>query len=534
MKTLKKVRIFTILFVVFVAAAFLRFYVLSGIPAGIHADEASQGFNAYSLIATGKDMYGKSLPILFRANGSYQPPLYTYLSTLPVYVFGNSIFAIRFISALSGLFLVLATFFLVKILLRERGDRRNIYALTAASVVAFSPWGIHFSRLAVEANLAVSILVLGLIFLVLSLKKPKYLVPAAVLFGLSTHAYYSERVVSIIFLLTFIYLFRKKYNEHKKWLIFSFACLFVTLIPHIYIYMTGALTRRLSQVSYLGSMTLFASAWEFIKHYFMYFSPGNLFFDSGSNLGSASPELSVFYDWYFIPFLFGIRFLYQNRDKIFSKVLLLLIVAAPVPAALTGDLFYPLRTLDFFWALSIVISFGLLEMWRLLRFNLVRYLVFSCLVLYSLVSLYVSYFILFKYEEAKNYGFAYVKLTEVANKYKNIPVWIDASDRAWGEGIRLAYLESADPYEIQASLSSQMKSPYYSHEVNSGETFEVGNITVKPIKWGEVCGKMIVVGDRLSVSPGQVKENKLKLLFEAPGLTGEPELFGYEPTLPCK
>ncbi len=100
-------------FVVVFIAVVLRFYQLDKIPPGLIIDEASEGYNAFSLLKTGKDRYGQSYPILFRSFGSFQAPLYTYLTIIPVYLFGNSIFSIHFISAISGLVLITVTFVLL-------------------------------------------------------------------------------------------------------------------------------------------------------------------------------------------------------------------------------------------------------------------------------------------------------------------------------------------------------------------------------------------------------------------------------------
>src|SRR3989337_4038272 len=98
--------------VVLVAVA-LRFYQLDRIPPGLIIDEASEGYNAFSILHTGKDRYGQIFPILFRSFGSFQAPLYTYLSVIPIYLFGNSIFSIHFVSAVSGVILVITTFILL-------------------------------------------------------------------------------------------------------------------------------------------------------------------------------------------------------------------------------------------------------------------------------------------------------------------------------------------------------------------------------------------------------------------------------------
>ncbi|MCX6705080.1 MAG: glycosyltransferase family 39 protein, partial [Candidatus Woesebacteria bacterium] len=223
-----------ILAAILLVSVCLRFYNLSGVPSGLHADEASQGYNAFSLFKTGRDMYGRILPILFRASGSYQTPIYTYLSIIPVNLLGNTIFSIRFISALSGVALVALTYFLLK-LWGQKG-------LIAATVIAISPWAVHFSRVAVEANLALTIFASSIIVFGLSLKKPKYLPLASLLLGISTHAYYSERVIAVLFLPLFILLFRKIFLKYKSLLVASLIIFAITQVPHIYILQTGALT----------------------------------------------------------------------------------------------------------------------------------------------------------------------------------------------------------------------------------------------------------------------------------------------------
>ena len=47
-----------VIFLVLLLGIFLRFYKLDVIPNGIDSDEASQGYDAYSILKTGKDRYG--------------------------------------------------------------------------------------------------------------------------------------------------------------------------------------------------------------------------------------------------------------------------------------------------------------------------------------------------------------------------------------------------------------------------------------------------------------------------------------------
>src|SRR3989344_8563133 len=100
-----------ILSFIIILAFVLRFYRLDDVPLGFHQDEISQGYNSFSILETGKDRYGQVLPILFRSFGSYQPPVYTYLTTALLYFLGNTVFAARFISALFGVLTVFVTYF---------------------------------------------------------------------------------------------------------------------------------------------------------------------------------------------------------------------------------------------------------------------------------------------------------------------------------------------------------------------------------------------------------------------------------------
>ncbi len=500
---------FWILILIMLVAGMLRFYKLNEIPAGLHADAASQGYNAFSLIHTGKDRYGESFPILFRSNGSYQPPVYTYLTTLPVLILGNTVFAVRFLSALSGVILVLVTY----LLLPKR------VSLTGALTVAVSPWSVFFSRLTVEANLAVTIFALSVLLLMASLKK-KYIFPiACLILGLSTHTYYSERLISVIFLPVFILLFRKMLI--KKWLILGLIVFAFTQIPHLLVLQSGAFANRFSQ----------AGSGFFLNNYLAYFSPKNLFFDSGTDLGRLMPSLSTFYNWMLVPFLVGLVVLLKNKAENRFKVLGLLLLVTPVAAGLTGDVFYPLRALDFLWVVTLVISFGIYQIYTFISPKKIKIFLLGFVVFYSLFSLYISYFVLFKYEKAKDYGYAYLELADKLKAYRDKHIVID-SVRDPGIGLRLSYLKSYDPKIIQKQLTAQLKSPYYSSTVNTGETYLIGNIEVKPIDWGEDCKKnYIFVGDNAAISEKEAKDHYLKPEFEIPDLTGETYLRAYSPSL---
>src|SRR3989304_1484349 len=96
-----------LLILVLVLATFLRLWRLDINPPGLTPDEAALGYNAYSILKTGRDEYGDLLPIIFKSFGDYKPGFYVYLTVPFVAVFGLNEWSVRLPSALSG---VLAIF----------------------------------------------------------------------------------------------------------------------------------------------------------------------------------------------------------------------------------------------------------------------------------------------------------------------------------------------------------------------------------------------------------------------------------------
>src|SRR3989339_1340167 len=80
----------------------VRFFWHNVSPPGFTADEAVFGYNAYSLLKTGKDEFGASWPVALRAFGDWRPALYSYLAVPFVYIFGLTEMAVRMPSILLG------------------------------------------------------------------------------------------------------------------------------------------------------------------------------------------------------------------------------------------------------------------------------------------------------------------------------------------------------------------------------------------------------------------------------------------------
>lgn len=536
--------------------AVIRIYQIDKVLPNLNIDEASEGYNAYSLLLTGKDRYGQSLPILFRSFGSFQAPLYTYLTIIPIYFLGNSVFAVRFVSIISGTILVCITFFLFSIGKHSNGlsiyfkNKKKVnLAIISAITLSLSPWTVFFSRIGTEASLGVTLFAISFFLFYLSLNKFWLFPLATFILGLSTHAYYSERIISILFLMGFILLFRKKILLKKKILIVGLSFFLLTQIPNFLIVNSGAFTRRISQVDYLSDQffqsnsgklhdvpfgrLLFINR-EFISHYLAYFSLRDLFFNPDPQPERSIPDLSVFYSWMLVPFLLGIRVFFKERSSPLVKMLILTMLVGPIPAALTRDPFYTLRTLVFLWCVTIMIAFGISSILDKISLRFIRYSLVIFIISYSTLSLYISYFILFKYERT-TFNYSYLKLLEKIKEFPNQNFIVDNS-RDLAIGIRTAFFNKYEPQRLQKDFRSKFSDPYYS-SVEFDEPYNLDNIKARPIIWRvDLCKKQVLVGDLLAISSGQVSEHYLNLVFDIKDMAGDVTLQAYytDPNLACR
>ena len=105
----------TLITLIVILAVSVRLYSLGNIPSGLSVDEADIGYDAYSLIKTGRDQWGEPFPIVgFRGFGDYRPVLYTYLVIPSFILFGVDAFSLRLPSVLFGIFSVGILYLLIK------------------------------------------------------------------------------------------------------------------------------------------------------------------------------------------------------------------------------------------------------------------------------------------------------------------------------------------------------------------------------------------------------------------------------------
>lgn len=532
----------TIILIVGIVVFFAR---LSTIPSGLYIDETLPAYSAYSVIKTGKDEYGKVLPLVFRFYGSYNPPLFIYLVAASEVLFGLTPFAVRAPSALAGLLSVIPVYFLLK-------DRKLFFSSKTAFVSGLlfiiTPWIVLHSRVGYEVSLGFLLLTTGVYFIYRGITDNRYLAVGMFFLSLSTYAAYAERFIVPFFLVTICLVFR---NELFKVLkrrsgILAILVGVVTQLPNLWLVTTpaffpkqnlfgsGILTSSAEKIAhYLPYNVSFVLAFtrEFLSQYITYFSPQSLFFVPDPDLQRSIPYLSVFYVWMIIPFLVGVFSLYKNNKFVISKIILILLFVAPIPAALTLDPFSTHRALPQLLPLFLVIAIGIDRILSRLGARQTVFAVVSVFLL-SLIFLWRSYFVLLPMTRAQYWGYGHEELATFIVNHPADHFVIDQT-RIKPVYSQLLFYIKFDPQEFQKTVDPLLVSHYYENTPFDGR-FSFGNIETRSVVWEtDIYKDQVLVGDPLTISESQAREHELSKVFEAKDHVGNVIFEGYK-TNPVK
>ncbi len=547
MKKLSKHLPLFLLFIAIIVGAFFRFYKIGDSPKGVYVDEAALGYNAYSILKTGKDEFGKAFPIMFRSFATFQSPVYTYLTVPFISMFGLSSFSTRLPSALFGLLTIPLLYFLVKQLsgtdpvTKNQVPRTNHFALFSALLLAISPWHIQYSRTAYESNIALFFLLLGSLLFIKALKKPWLFTLSALSFGISFIAYRAEILIVPVLLAVFTVRFGKVIITNLKSFLFPIfigsILGLVVIAPTVLILRTPGFQARTSAMN-IFSLSLQApwgykegggplekltnnpqllSGKEFLSLYSSYLSPRYMF-----SLGDSGPrkpytDLGTFYAWQFPFFLVGLYLLLKSKDQNGLKTFILtLLLVSPIPAALTRDPYSTLRSLPLVVPIILIISYGLVKIfeinWRYA--NRWKYTALTILILLSSLKMFISAFYHHDYFRSVFWNYGWQNVVESFQDLDpTLPIIVDNSR---GDSyIELLFFLKYYPATYQQDNLEVPLSEYYTN-MTRNTTKHLGKITVKGFQWGVDTDNVeqYIVADSIAISDPQVEYHGLTVVSE--------------------
>jgi len=220
-----------ILAALFVLALFLRAYHVGTNPPALSWDEASIGYNAYSILRTGKDEHGVFLPHdTFAAFGDYKPPVPIYLTVPFVALLGMTEEAVRLPSVIAGALTVLVLYGVVAELF-GRTKEANKLGLLSAGLLAVTPWHIMLSRAGFEANIALLFITTGIWWVLRARKKPAWLYVAWLPFVLGVYTFNSARYAGPLIAAGLLVFAWKDLRNVKKQFVTGVIVACIALLP---------------------------------------------------------------------------------------------------------------------------------------------------------------------------------------------------------------------------------------------------------------------------------------------------------------
>jgi 4-amino-4-deoxy-L-arabinose transferase-like glycosyltransferase len=444
----RRIRFSTIcLIFIIIGAAFLRLYHLGSNPPSLYWEENALGYDAYSILKTGKDFHGNLYPLLaFPSFGDYKPSGYFYAIVPFIQLVGLNAWAVRLPSALAGILSVILLYFIAKELFDER------VAVVSAALLAIQPWSLQFSRAGFEVNLACMLILAGTHCL-LTARKKIWMLPVAVLFfGLSMYTYHAARLFAPLVgagggLMLLWWWFRREQKKPKQKIVSLvlaciLACAFV--LPFIINVKSSTVSSRFSETSIftdlqpildsnaaiaahgnaLWAKLVYHRATFFARIAFngwvSHFSPVFLFMRGDGNYRHGTITFGLLYRIEVLFILMTLIALFVKREWKLLLIMIWIALAAVAPS-LVKPTPHALRFLFASPAFAILSAYGIVFAVHHVR----KYKVFASsaigvALLYSAV-LYVNwYHAIYPVRSSKDWQYGYVQMYQsIANEKKN-------------------------------------------------------------------------------------------------------------------
>ncbi|PIP74689.1 MAG: hypothetical protein CO135_01460 [Candidatus Levybacteria bacterium CG_4_9_14_3_um_filter_35_16] len=463
-------------------AAFLRFYQLGNIPSGFLNDEANKGYDVYSLLATGKDQWVSFLPLInLRGFGDYPPLVYHYLSIIPVLLFGLNEFSIRFISAIAGISSVFLIYLLGKKIFNEK-----VGVFSALSLAIF-PWAIGLSRVAMEANIAITLFLGALIFGLKNreTKRIRNLIISTFFLALTIYTYSAFILFApIVFIVIIIDNSYKNKIKLKKVLIP--LLIFLLLITPIFIKKNSGSVRfsqvglrtNINSIGFINTLNmqrgqcikifpstmckvfenkvvLYSSA--LIKNYFSHFSSNFLYVSGTTTQFPILEKRGLDYIFNAIFLLIGFYFLLKiNKEPRCALLAIGFLLLSPLADSLTGDGNYT-RASTMIPFLALINGIGMSYSVTLLNkiksryLSILIYFVSVSIITFSVFTFFVSYLTYFKndYSIYSQYGYKDLIRNIYSNKFNYDRIYLSSNLNDSKQYIYYLFYTKYDPAKYQ-------------------------------------------------------------------------------------
>lgn len=464
-----------LIFLIVILSFALRSIWLHRFPPSLYSDEADQGYNAFSILKTGRDEHGIYMPVSIRSFGDWKPPLPTYIMIPFIFIGGLQEIPVRLPSAILSSLNIYVVFLLAKLFFNNNKNRNKI-ALLSSFFMAISPWAILQGRVAMLVAVGLFFLTSFIYFFLLGKRNQIYYFLSFFCFSFSIYSYYGLRIVSPLILFFMLFKSRKELFPLTKKFIVSATLGIALLIPLTLgtVKNRDVLIGRARTISIFYDKGIEAKKWElekqdwqmnnlfktithskiflysvdFTQRYFSHFDPKYLFIYGDKTPPFQIPNMGLLYisDGGFL--LLGIWFLLQIRTKNKDIILIWLIISI-IPAAFTFITPSSNRTYNAIIPLMIIISLGMVWFTKKINRQLTTGIIISLIYSLNLAFFLHQYFYVITYMHSDwwNYGWKDTVsfVGSIEKNYENIYV-LDNNGMPY---IYFLFYNKLDPKEFQ-------------------------------------------------------------------------------------
>lgn len=349
-----------------------RFWKLDSIPFGANWDEAAYGYNAYSILLTGKDEWGVQFPLFLKSFGDYKPALLSYLQIPFIQLLGLNVLATRLPVALLSVVSVFAWYYIQKQYAFFK-DSKHAHFLLYLGTVLFStaPWLVHYSRAAMDPIVSFAFLMLGLALFTSKKMMTRWF--GVVSLVLAMYTYNSARIfVPIIIVAQFVFFERENifvFIQKQQPRALQYGTVFFASVLILLFSLFTEAGARAQSVFFLSNPTIHTETAEaftrsvtlgipgvgifahkgitsfylLAKNYLVHFDPSFLFFE---NTLSARHGFSRHGNLLLVTLpLILLGMVFQKRSTKNDWFFLFWLLIAVIPSALSDDVPHSGRTL---------------------------------------------------------------------------------------------------------------------------------------------------------------------------------------------
>ncbi len=490
-----------------IVGALLRLWHLNSNPPHLNSDEAALGYNAYSILTTARDEHGSFLPVIFKSFGDWKPGLYVYLTVPFVAIMGLNEWAVRLPSAISG---ILAIWLLYLVVLKLFKDKNM--ASISALVLALTPWHIHFSRGAWEANVALTLILAGIYYFLEFVEgKRNKLIFSVLFFALTFWTYQGAKLSTALVVLSLIACNLKVVLKNKEHVAKAAVFGLIITLPIFLSFFQGK-AGRLEVFSVFSYVRPKAAIEEILRQdkngnlgieFYLYhteplsfvrgilgrwlnhYSADFLFFKGDENPRHHATDTGMLLLVQAPLLALGFLGLFKSKRTGVAFILLWLILA-PLPASLSRDSSHAVRSYQLVIPISVLAAFGVLQLAELIKKSKLKHTIL-CALTFGLAGNYLyyldQYHVHYPVHDSGAWAYGYKEAVQVVTRsedeFDNI-IFQPSYNQPY---IFFLFHQKYDPKRFQDVAKTSFEASLYG---DVGKTAKLGKIQFRDATEGDI------------------------------------------------